>query len=65
MTTLEFLKDSIGIANGLRGKDVKAGDLVLIIGNNSLNMNVALAGILFLGAVPFPVSSYANAGLHL
>lgn len=62
MTTQNFLKQCVGVAEGLREKNVRKGDYILVVGNNSLNMNVALAGILISGAVAVPISYFANPG---
>ncbi|KAL0280371.1 UNVERIFIED_CONTAM: hypothetical protein PYX00_001682 [Menopon gallinae] len=60
MTTKTFLKQSVGVAESLRERNIRKGDSILIVGNNSLNMNIALTGILIAGAVAVPISYFAN-----
>lgn len=62
MTTSNFLKQSISVSRGLKERDIHPGDLVIILGNNSLNLNVTMIGILFSGAIAVPVSHVTNPG---
>ncbi|KAK6627377.1 hypothetical protein RUM44_009854 [Polyplax serrata] len=56
MTTKKFLQNAVALAERLHEEGIQKGDHIALVGNNSLNMNTALAGIFFLGAVPFPLS---------
>lgn len=62
MTTKTFLHLAVGLAERLSKEGCKKGDMILLMGNNSMYMNVALAGIFFTGAVPVPITYNISEG---
>lgn len=62
MTTKKYVEKAVALAERLQEEGIKKGDYIALVGNNSLNMNIALGGIFFFGAIPFPISHRTTAG---
>ncbi|EEB19201.1 luciferase, putative [Pediculus humanus corporis] len=56
MTRKDFVELAVAFAEKLKEENIQKGDYIALVGNNGLFMNVALIGILFMGAVPFPIT---------